>query len=302
VISRIHSKLGTAGFIISIVALVAALGGGAYAASGGLSGKQKTEVEKIAKKYAGKPGANGAPGAAGPQGPGGAAGAKGDAGSTGNTGAAGKSVNVGTATISQCEEGGITVGVEGSSATPVCNGEEGPEGPEGALGTAGTTLPAGASETGVWSFGGLQNNLALPEPEIEKIILPISFTVPLSGQLTATECGPSAGPGSGPGPACQVHYINAMNKEVLEGGEKVTSTVCTGTALEPKATPGNLCVYTKTLTAVNASPNNGSIGKGGGPQGGAGALTAGAFLTIVNPEKSAIGTGSWAVTAPTTGP
>ena len=30
---RIHQKLGTAGFVISIVALVAALGGGAYAAS-----------------------------------------------------------------------------------------------------------------------------------------------------------------------------------------------------------------------------------------------------------------------------
>ncbi|MBA3867401.1 MAG: hypothetical protein H0X42_13840 [Solirubrobacterales bacterium] len=53
-ISRIHQKLGTAGFIISIVALVAALGGGAYAASGGLSGKQKKEVEKIAKKDSAK--------------------------------------------------------------------------------------------------------------------------------------------------------------------------------------------------------------------------------------------------------
>ena len=51
-LTRIHRKLGTAGFVISIVALVAALGGGAYAASGGLTGKQKKEVEKIAKKYA----------------------------------------------------------------------------------------------------------------------------------------------------------------------------------------------------------------------------------------------------------
>jgi hypothetical protein len=45
---RVHQKLGTAGFVISIVALVAALGGGAYAASGSLSGKQKQEVSKIA--------------------------------------------------------------------------------------------------------------------------------------------------------------------------------------------------------------------------------------------------------------
>jgi hypothetical protein len=67
-IRKVHEKLGTAGFIISIVALVAAMGGGAYAASGGLTKKESKEVEKIAKKYAGKyagkPGADGADGAA----------------------------------------------------------------------------------------------------------------------------------------------------------------------------------------------------------------------------------------------
>ena len=86
-ISRIHQKLGTAGFVISIVALVAAMGGGAYAASGGLNGKQKKEVEKIAKKYAGKPGA------AGPAGSNGSNGAKGDTGATGAEGKQGPKAN-----------------------------------------------------------------------------------------------------------------------------------------------------------------------------------------------------------------
>ncbi|HVV72142.1 MAG TPA: hypothetical protein VHI52_11700 [Verrucomicrobiae bacterium] len=53
-IQRIHQKLGTAGLIVAIVALVAALAGGAYAAGGGLSGKQKKEVTKIAQVEAEK--------------------------------------------------------------------------------------------------------------------------------------------------------------------------------------------------------------------------------------------------------
>ena len=70
--SRMHNKLGTAGLLVAIVALVFAMVGGAYAAKGALTGKQKKEVEKIAKKYAGKPGAQGPQGAAGLVGPKGA--------------------------------------------------------------------------------------------------------------------------------------------------------------------------------------------------------------------------------------
>ncbi len=81
-ISRIHSKLGTAGLVVAIVALVVALTGAAYAA-GGLTKQQEKQVTKIAKKYAGKQGATGP---AGPQGP---AGGKGDAGAPGSPGAPG---------------------------------------------------------------------------------------------------------------------------------------------------------------------------------------------------------------------
>jgi hypothetical protein len=80
-IRSIHQKLGTAGFVISIIALVAALGGSAFAAKGALTHKQKKEVKKIAqteaKKFAGKPGPAGAKGDTGPKGDRGAKGAVG---------------------------------------------------------------------------------------------------------------------------------------------------------------------------------------------------------------------------------
>lgn len=111
---RIHDKLGTAGLVVAVVALVAALTGAAFAA-GGLTKKQEKRVIAIAKKYAGKPGP---PGPAGPQGPAGSPGAKGDAGSKGDTGA------------------------------------PGPKGPTGATGPTETVLPANKTLTGVWAFSG----------------------------------------------------------------------------------------------------------------------------------------------------
>jgi hypothetical protein len=116
-INSIREPFGTAGLIVACIALVFAMVGGAYAA-GKLTSKQKKEVEKIAKKFAGKPGAPGATGPAGPTGP------VGPAGTPGGKGAA---------------------------------GEPGPRGPEGSPWTAGGTLPSGATETGSY-FAGEENN------------------------------------------------------------------------------------------------------------------------------------------------
>lgn len=110
--SRIHQKLGTAGFLIAIVALIVALGGAAYAALPGLNSKQKKEVKKIAKSFA----------KAGPAGASGPAGAKGEAGAKGDTGAAG-----GT-------------------------GPEGPPGEKGETGPLDTKLPPGKTIRGFWDF------------------------------------------------------------------------------------------------------------------------------------------------------
>jgi hypothetical protein len=144
-IHRIHQKLGTAGFLIAIVALVAALGGTALAAKGALTGKQKKEVTKIAKQYAGKPGAAGAAG------PTGAAGPKGDTGAQG------------------------PVGKEGPQGKEGIQGKQGIQGIQGVPGTTGftDTLPSGKTETGVWTAA------IPPTSEFFEYRVPISFPIPL---------------------------------------------------------------------------------------------------------------------------
>ncbi|MFL5898533.1 MAG: hypothetical protein ACJ76D_08740 [Solirubrobacterales bacterium] len=66
-IRGIREPFGTAGLIIACVPPVLALTGAAFAA-GKPTSKQKKEVEKIAKKFAGKPGAPGETGPAGANG------------------------------------------------------------------------------------------------------------------------------------------------------------------------------------------------------------------------------------------
>jgi hypothetical protein len=153
---RLKEPFGKAGLTVAILALVLAMVGGAYAAGGGLNGKQKKEVTKIAKKYAGKPGPAGAPG------PAGSAGATGPAGAVGPAGAAGKAGATGT---------------------------EGPEGPEGSPWTAGGVLPEGQTEKGVWAVAGKAS-----EKE-EASAAPISFTIPLEVGPTPHFIGEEAGEG-----------------------------------------------------------------------------------------------------------
>src|SRR4051812_37822953 len=83
---RYKERFGTVGVALGVIALILALGGTALAASGALTGKQKKEVEKIAKKYAGKPGAPGAPGTAGTNGTNGTNGKDGAPGAKGGDG------------------------------------------------------------------------------------------------------------------------------------------------------------------------------------------------------------------------
>jgi hypothetical protein len=85
---RLKEPFGKAGLTVAICALVLAMVGGAYAA-GGLTKSQEKQVTKIAKKYAGKPGATGpqgAPGAAGTNGTNGKNGTNGTNGADGEEG------------------------------------------------------------------------------------------------------------------------------------------------------------------------------------------------------------------------
>jgi hypothetical protein len=270
---RIHQKLGTAGFIISIVALVAALGGGAFAASGGLTGKQKKEVEKIAKKVAGKPGANGTNGTNGAPG---AKGDKGDSGTNGTNGTNGTSATTEafSGAKGSCASGGVTV----KSASPevnVCNGETG----------FTPTLPPGETEVGTWAFGELTAGSTPPPAVGNRIRVPLSFTIPLEEGLAAS----------------QVHFLNAKNMEVttlIPAPNEVSSTVCLGNANEPKAKPGNLCVYTGVnptdFSELAKSSNEYIVAPGLGPLA---TSTAGAIVQFNIEEAESFATGSFAVTA-----
>jgi hypothetical protein len=144
--SKLHERLGTAGLVVAIVALVVALGGTAFAAKKFIT---KQEAIKIAKKYAGK---NGAPGATGPQGPAGSAGKDGAGGAPGKEGPQGK---------------------EGPE------GEEGPPGQDGSPWVAGGTLPSGQTETGMWSLSGTYG-------AGQGGLVSISFPIPLAAELSGT--------------------------------------------------------------------------------------------------------------------
>jgi hypothetical protein len=128
------SPVGT----IAVMALVLAMLGGAYAASGGLTAKEKKQVKAIAKSYQGT-------GPTGPQGPAGLKGDKGEKGDTGEAGSDGTSATVTSFTGSKgtCtkEQGGLEV-TSASSPAYLCNGEPW---------TAGGTLPSGETEIGVWA-------------------------------------------------------------------------------------------------------------------------------------------------------
>jgi hypothetical protein len=151
---RFHDRFGTAGLVVGVIAMILALSGSAIAASGALTGKQKSEVTKIAKKYAGKKGAAGPAGPAGPQGVAGEKGAPGQQGAPGEKGAPGKDGAPGAPGKSvtsekeepgsNCQAGGTSFEVQGSGETNyVCNGTSG--------GGGGSTLESGEEEKGMWS-------------------------------------------------------------------------------------------------------------------------------------------------------
>jgi hypothetical protein len=264
---RLHDRFGAAGVTLGVIALILALGGTALAAKGALTGKQKKEVEKIAKKYAGKPGAPGAQGPAGANGKDGAKGDKGDPGTNGTNGtngtpgtagAKGKSIEVLTGAAGCGAAGGSTVQVEGEPATAkeVCNGEEGPAGP------TETTLPPGKTETGVWGARG-------PEG-LSSLLVFISFPLRLPSEPT-------------------FHFIEC-------------SFTCTPTpecpstlVKEPEAAPGQLCVYMTEGLNVNVEVPPSTVGQiNPDPRSGKG-------MRFPSKEEESGETvlGTYAVTAPT---
>jgi hypothetical protein len=166
---RIREPFGKAGLIVAVIALVAALVGGAYAASG-LTGKQKKEVKTIAKQFAGKNGAQGpvgsagAPGAKGDPGAAGTDGKDGENGKDGEKGKPGESVNIIPLPSgdTNCPGGGAKfTNLSGSAFA--CNGSGG----------SGGGLPETLS--GYWEVLG---ESAVHLPGVEWAVTTISFPFP----------------------------------------------------------------------------------------------------------------------------
>jgi uncharacterized low-complexity protein len=204
---KVHDKLGTAGLVIAIAALVAALGGAAVAAVPGLNPKQKQQVRKIAHKYAGKDGSNGLTGPQGLQGPKGDPGAPGANGKNGADGISPEG-NQFTGEEGPCTEGGVKF--TGTTTTFVCNGQPGP---------TDTKLPSGKTLKGLWQF-------QVPSSSFGLALVTISFPLQVTpapdefhwiapGEGPTEEC-----PGSADEPKAKAGHLcfyieNLINAEPL---------------------------------------------------------------------------------------
>ncbi len=296
-LTRVRKHLNAATGI-AFVALIFAVTGVSFAATGGGSGGlgsnsatvsvgHNTTIATVAKS---KPKAK-----AGPRGPAGAAGKNGATGPAGATGATGP---------------GGPAGAQGPGGP---QGPQGPQGEKGAAGTNGTngtngttgftkTLPSGSTERGVWEI------LANATAEDEKMYAAVSFPIPLAKALSDEHCAVEVGGKTVSENPCQVHYIGEgegenevnANLPVVEGQQ-----VCTGTYEEPRAVKGNLCVFVKESSnakSFGTLPGVGALHFAAPQVAGNPAINAaGSAGTLIDIASAGAGTveivGSWAVTA-----
>lgn len=221
--STLRTRFGIPG-VISVIALVFAMMGGAYAASNSSGGGKATDSAKAKKGPRGPKGAKGDTGPVGTQGP---AGPKGDSGAAGSNGKDGTSVTStesanaieGHCTGSGSSGKGGSKFVSGSGVTYACNGKD------GSPWTAGGVLPKGSTETGVWALG---------QDEVAGLrAVPLSYNIPLESPIAEAN----------------IHF--------LEEGE--TSSECPGSFDKPEASPGNLCVYAEFCEEATYSSGIGSF-------------------------------------------
>jgi Collagen triple helix repeat (20 copies) len=122
-------------------------------------------------------------------------------------------------------------------------GKEGPAGPAGAKGENGTTgfteaLPSGKTLKGDWSMDA---SVASLSGQGDFPLTSVSFGIPLAEAVVP-------------------HYINQNGKETIAKGEgeveEVVSAQCSGSAAEPEADAGNLCVYAQVESDTQQNIGN----------------------------------------------
>jgi hypothetical protein len=287
-LSPLRNRFGIPG-VISVIALVFAMLGGAYAATNSSGGGKATASAKAKRGPRGPKGATGATGPVGSQGPAGvngkdgstgpagSQGAKGDIGATGAGGPPGedgKSVEALTVEPGEeeCEgQGGAEYTVEESGEfTVICNGKE------GSPWTNGGTLPAGATETGTY--------VAQTSAESGEfgIWAPVSFPIPIDEDTKGS-----------------VNFEDELEEtlpHIEYLGPPYEEEHCPGTYETPQAQPGYLCIYqaegvgsyNTSFVGVKNSPTS-FVSK---------VLSSGAYLEFTPNEASglAVVAGSFAVT------
>ncbi|HEY5814998.1 MAG TPA: hypothetical protein VIS95_01500 [Solirubrobacterales bacterium] len=219
-LSPLRNRFGIPG-VISVIALVFAMLGGAYAASndGGSGAKATASAAKQGPPGPrGKRGKPGPPGPAGPQGPAGPAGAKGDTGAAGSNGQNG------------------APGAKGATGPEGPEGEEGEAGAQGATGPEGSpwvagTVPSGKVMKGTWVLPP-----ATAAAGGEEFYFPISTGVPIN-ELTSEETpigifeGPPFCLGTATDPEPAVHPITSQ------------------------MLPGAICIYKASSTNIGVAQN-----------------------------------------------
>ena len=248
----LRNRFGIPG-VISVIALVFAMFGGAYAASNNSGGGK---AAASAKAKAGPRGPRGKTGPAGPAGPTGPAGSQGSAGANGKDGASGTNGAPGapgkdgeSVTVTESAaaiEGhcnGTTSGglggskfVVGAGKTYACNGKE------GSPWTVGGFLPSKKTETGTWaaSFPG----------ETEGIVFtPISLPLPLEQKPTLVFVSLVNDIFGTPLP--EVPGEEELKAVLEEGAEHGCPGLDAGGV--PLAEPGVLCVYGNSYSQLAPS-------------------------------------------------
>lgn len=268
--SRVRDQFSTSALILSIVALVFAVTGGAMAANSGGSDNATASKAKAKKGPPGPRGPKGAPGAKGDPGAPGTAGTNGTNGKDGTNGTNGTNGKDGKTPVvtpidlgePECGgNGGAEVGVEGQTGVEICNGAAGAKGNTGDPWTAGGILPTGATETGGWAFYGLESG--------KEAIIPISFAVPLQDDSVLEE---------------KVHYPTEANFAVH----------CHPAELpKPKPDSGHLCVYSSEPLFNAEYLGITALARGAGFESGS---AAGALIRVKSTGANGEGAGYWAVT------
>jgi Collagen triple helix repeat (20 copies) len=232
-LSPLRNRFGIPG-AISVIALVFAMFGGAYAATNDGSGDATASAKKNKKAAKGPRGPRGKPGPVGPTGPQGPAGANGADGAKGDAGPKGDTGPIGPQ------------GPQGSKGAVGATGAVGPEGPPGPL---LEELPAGTTVEGQWStvIGGEGLGLAsisYPFP-LGSAVIQKYVKAGEEGVEFATEC-----PGDAEHPDAQAGYICFYTLVAEGGASKVFGAgTLSGSTVVLGGTPGKFAIGTWAATA-----------------------------------------------------